>query len=136
VFPAMRGRSGHMVKYHHRFKEALELAGLPTDRVPYSMRHTCATNLAARGVPGVVIQRKLGHASIATTNVYLHTTDAAEQATAEVLGQIGEGIFAPGSHPRGTARRPSSRVSASEGEVSRVGLEPTANGLKVRCSTT
>lgn len=43
-----------------------------TKRVhPHGLRHTCAAELAAEGVPMNVIQAQLGHKSLATTSRYL-----------------------------------------------------------------
>jgi site-specific recombinase XerD len=43
-----------------------------TKRVhPHALRHTHAAELVAEGVPVNVIQKQLGHVSLATTDVYL-----------------------------------------------------------------
>ena len=37
------------------------------------LRHTHGTNAVADGIPADVVQNNLGHASIATTGIYVHT---------------------------------------------------------------
>jgi site-specific recombinase XerD len=46
-------------------------AGLEKRVHPHGLRHTHAAELVAEGVPVNVIQKQLGHASLATTDVYL-----------------------------------------------------------------
>ena len=47
--------------------------GLPQDRMtPHKLRHAYATDLVNRGVPIHVVSAQLGHASVATTTIYLH----------------------------------------------------------------
>jgi integrase/recombinase XerD len=78
LFPA-RGRRGHMTR--ERFfllvKDLAREAGLDPGKVsPHTLRHAFATHLLAHGADLRVIQTLLGHASIATTEIYTHVLEA------------------------------------------------------------
>lgn len=58
---------------------------------PHMLRHTAATLLIEKGVDIRYVQRLLGHASIATTEIYTHVADEALKRTlvkADVIGGI------------------------------------------------
>jgi integrase/recombinase XerD len=77
LFPA-RGRKGHLSRerFFLTIKELAALAGLPPAAVsPHVLRHAFATHLLAHGADLRVIQTLLGHASIATTEIYTHVLD-------------------------------------------------------------
>ncbi|MFL5033799.1 MAG: tyrosine-type recombinase/integrase, partial [Microvirga sp.] len=67
-------------------------SGLARRITPHRLRHTAATRRLETGVDTRLVPRLLGHASIATTELYTHVTDEALRATlerADVLGGIG-----------------------------------------------
>jgi integrase/recombinase XerD len=54
------------------FWKAVARAGLPRKGGIHSLRHSFATHLIESGVEITVVQRLLGHSSLATTTTYLH----------------------------------------------------------------
>ncbi|WP_311446775.1 tyrosine recombinase [uncultured Rothia sp.] len=72
----VNGRGGRLGRQGAWFilKEAAEAAGLNSDFSPHSMRHSFATHLLQGGADIRVVQELLGHASIATTQVYTKVT--------------------------------------------------------------
>src|SRR5271157_3191012 len=60
-------------------RRAAQNAGIPRRVTPHMLRHTLATALLSRGCDIRYIQKLLGHASVATTQIYTHVDTAALQ---------------------------------------------------------
>lgn len=78
LFPS-RGKEGHLTR--HRFyiliKELAVHAGvMPSKVTPHTLRHAFATHLLENGADLRSIQTLLGHADVATTEIYTHVLEA------------------------------------------------------------
>ena len=70
VFVSKSGRPLSRVALWQIVKRHAQAAGLHGDVGPHTLRHSFATHLLARGADLRVVQEMLGHASIATTQIY------------------------------------------------------------------
>ncbi|MFT9400752.1 tyrosine-type recombinase/integrase [Acetobacter sp.] len=94
--------SGHLVTYKSKpilkingaWRAAREAAGLSPEIVPYTVRHTMATELITRGVAEIEVASLMGHAmpNLRTTGRYVHVRPDflanARQAIEEVASAI------------------------------------------------
>jgi len=66
-------------------REAIKKAGLEKKVSCHVLRHSFASNMLERGANILQVQKLLGHQSIRTTTVYLHTTFEELQEAVNVL---------------------------------------------------
>ncbi len=78
LFPSS-GKLGHLTRhmFYLLIKDMAVLAGIsPAKVTPHTLRHAFATHLLANGADLRAIQTLLGHADVATTEIYTHVLDA------------------------------------------------------------
>jgi integrase/recombinase XerD len=76
VFLGEHGRRLTTVRIWQIVRDAAKLAGIEKRIWPHLLRHSFATHLLSHGADLRAIQEMLGHASLATTQVYTHVDQA------------------------------------------------------------
>ncbi len=75
IFLSRRGSGLTTNRIRQIVRERARLAGLDEQVYPHQMRHSFATHLLGNGADLRVIQELLGHADIATTQIYTHVDE-------------------------------------------------------------
>lgn len=94
LWPMSRGRAWLLLK---RVMQSADIGAGP-HATPKGLRHAYAIHALRSGVPLHLVQRWLGHASLATTAIYAQALGAEERAFAELMWIIPRHHHGPAAH--------------------------------------
>ncbi len=140
VANAVGNRMG-TTSFYRLFDRVLERAELTdTGITPHTLRHAFASQLVRAGVDIATISELLGHANIATTSIYLHTTPESKMNAVECLCQdeVPGGDGPLGGQPRfhdGTGQVTTDHIGAERNDLRVVALPGQPRRVEVgdRC---
>lgn len=75
------------------FQSARLAAAIQEEAKPHCLRHSFATRLIEEGVPAETVRILLGHASVKTTQGYLHLTEASRKELNDTVGGFSVPLF-------------------------------------------
>jgi len=75
------------------FAQVRRAQGLEDTIKPHSLRHSFATRLMEQGVPAETVRILLGHASLKTTQTYLHLTEPIRRQVNEAVSGFSVPLF-------------------------------------------
>jgi integrase/recombinase XerD len=93
LFPSRTSDSGHLTRqrFAQLLKDLAHDAGMETQKVsPHILRHAFATHLLSNGADLRSVQKMLGHADIATTQIYTHILGDKLKKTVEEKHPMGK----------------------------------------------
>ena len=77
----------------HAFSQARDAAGIEKTATPHCLRHSFATRLLEQGVPAETVRILLGHASLRTTQTYLHLTEPTQRRVNQAVSRFDVPLF-------------------------------------------
>jgi integrase/recombinase XerD len=90
VFLGHRGRAISRMGLFKIVRRLALAAGLPHPMSPHKLRHAFATHLLQGGADLRAVQEMLGHASIATTEIYTHVAQTELRSTVDLHHPLGK----------------------------------------------
>jgi len=98
IFCGKPGIPLHRSVLVQRYKRLLKEAGLPSLRF-HDLRHTAASLMLHKGVPVLVVSKRLGHAKASITlDIYGHLVPSMQEQAAEVMDEITTPVSLPEMH--------------------------------------
>lgn len=95
IFTGTEGGPLRVSIFRRSLREAVRKAGLPEWVTPYTLRHTCASQLARQGVPVHVAARFMGHDPAEYLRTYAHLYDGDLEGAAKALDGARQHALAP-----------------------------------------